>query len=126
MTVLLAQQLADFNQAPSKSEIDCAIAQRHFDAKRYEMAMTVVNMVLNDDPDIARALMLVGLCALMMSTPGLGYALLTLAMQLSKKGDVRRNYASACIGVLRLDEAKRVLQELRRERPNDEKALALL
>jgi len=111
---------------PTKADLDCAIAQKLFDAKQYEAALQTVNMVLDDDPDNPWALTLGGRVALMMQKPGLGYNLLKRAVTLREKYDIKRAYASSCIAVLRMEEAKQVLRELRRERPNDEKALALL
>lgn len=126
MTVLIPASAAPVQIGTSKADLDCAIAQRLFDAKKYEMALTTCNMVLDDHPEHPWALTLAGRCALMMQKPGLGYNLLKRAMAILPKPDIKRHFASACIGVLHLEESKRILQELRRERPQDEKALALL
>lgn len=118
--------LPSYIQSPTKADLDCALAQRLFDAKQYESALVTVNMVLDDEPEHPWALTLAGRVSLMLHKPGLAYTLLKRALAVCPKPDIKRNFASACIGVLRLDEARKVLQELRRERPQDEKALALL
>lgn len=125
MTVLLPNlQPVQIGQNPH--DIDCAIAQKLFDGKHYEAALTTVNQVLDKEPDHPWAILLAGRVMLMMQKYGLGYNLLKRALSMYPRPDIKRNLASACIGVQRLEEAKRTLQELRRERPNDEKALALL
>lgn len=119
-------KLVDLPAGVSKHDMDCAIAQQLFAQKLYETALSTVNMVLDEDPDHPWALTLAGRIALLLQKPGLGYNLLKRAMSINPKADIKRNYGAACLGVLRLDEAKRILQELRREKPSDEKALSLL
>jgi predicted Zn-dependent protease len=69
----------------TKSDVDCAIAQKLFEAKQYETALATVNVVLDDEPDHPWALTLGGRIALMMQKPGLGYNLLKRALAVLPK-----------------------------------------
>lgn len=109
-----------------KADIDCAIALQFEDQGKLEDALQVANSVLDDDPDNAMALLLAGRICTKMSRYGLAYNLLRRSLSFVERYDTRTNLAAACIGMQRLEEAKRFLQESRRVRPQDEKTLALL
>jgi tetratricopeptide (TPR) repeat protein len=112
---------------PSKVDLDIAIAQQYETANNLEQALTVANGILDEDPDNAVALLIAGRVAVKMQKHGLAYNLLKRAAEFApNRWDIRTNLAAACIGMQRLVDAKRLLQEIRRTRPNDEKALALL
>jgi tetratricopeptide (TPR) repeat protein len=112
--------------AASKAEIDCAIAHQFEDQGKLEEALQVANGVLDDDPDDAVALLIAGRVCLKMQKHGLAYNILKRSLALKERYDTRINVAAACVGMQRLEEARRIAQELRRMKPNDEKALALL
>lgn len=113
-------------QSASKAEIDCAIAHQYEEQGKLEDALQVANGVLDDDPDNAVALLIVGRVCLKMHKYGLAYNVLKRSLGFKERYDTRINVAAACIGMQRLDEARRITQELRRSKPNDEKSLALL
>lgn len=108
------------------ADIDCAIALQFEEQGKLENALQVANNVLDDEPDHAMALLIAGRICTKMSRYGLAYNLLKRSLSFQDRYDTRTNLSAACIGMQRLDEAKRLLQEARRIRPNDEKSLALL
>lgn len=110
----------------SRADIDCAIALQFEEQVKLEDALQVANNVLDDDPDNAMALLIAGRICTKMARYGLAYNLLKRSLSFQDRYDTRTNLSAACIGMQRLDEAKRLLQEARRTRPNDEKSLALL
>ena len=110
----------------TKADIDCAIALQFEEQKKLEDALAVANGVLDDDPDHAMALLIAGRICTKMSRYGFAYNLLKRSLSVQERYDTRTNLAAACIGMQRLDEARRLLQDARRARPNDEKTLALL
>lgn len=110
----------------SKSDIDCAIALQFEEQGKLEDALTVANGVLDDNPDHPVALLIAGRICTKMSKYGLAYNLLKRSLSFQERYDSRVNLAAACIGMQRMEEAKRLLQEARRVKPQDEKALALL
>jgi tetratricopeptide (TPR) repeat protein len=112
---------------PSKVDIDIALAQGYETENNLEQALTVANGILDEDPDNAVALLIAGRVAIKMQKHGLAFNLLMRAAEFApNRWDIRTNLAAACIGMQRLVDAKRLLQEIRRTRPNDEKTLALL
>lgn len=111
----------------SKADLDCAIAQQWEKDGNNEQALSVANGVLDDDPDNAWALLIAGRICIKMQRHGLAYNLLHRALERApNRWDCRTNLAAAAIGMQRLEDAKRLLQDVRRIRPNDEKSLALL
>jgi tetratricopeptide (TPR) repeat protein len=110
----------------SKADIDNAIALQFEEQGKLEDALQVANNVLDDDPDNPMALLIAGRICTKLSRYGLAYNLLQRSLSFKERYDTRTNLAAACIGMQRLEEARRLLQEARRVRPNDEKALALL
>lgn len=110
----------------SKAEIDCAIAHQFEEQGKLEEALQVANGVLDDDPDNAVALLVAGRVCLKMHKHGLAYNILKRSLAICERYDTRINLAASCVGMQRLDEAKRITQELRRLKPQDEKSLALL
>jgi tetratricopeptide (TPR) repeat protein len=114
-------------QNPSKADIDIAIAHKWESENNLEQALTVANGILDEDPDNAIALLIAGRVAIKMQKHGLAFNLLKRAAEFApNRWDIRTNLAAACIGMQRLDDAKRLLQDVRRLRPGDEKSLALL
>lgn len=113
-------------QSASKAEIDCAIALQFEEQGKLEDALQVSNNVLDEDPDNAMALLIAGRICTKMNKYGLAYNLLRRSLGFQERYDTRVNIAAAAIGMQRMDEAKRLLQEARRTKPQDEKALALL
>jgi tetratricopeptide (TPR) repeat protein len=110
----------------SKTDVDVAIAHA-FEAKGdLENALQVSNEVINDDPDHPVALLIAGRICMKMGRYGMSYNLLKRSLSLQDRYDTRANLAAACIPMYRRDEAKRLLQECRRIKPQDERALALL
>jgi tetratricopeptide (TPR) repeat protein len=109
-----------------KLEVDIAIAHA-FEAKGdLEHALTVANEVLNENPDHAVALLIAGRVCMKMNRYGMAYNLLKRSLSIHDRYDTRANLAAACIPLYLRDEAKRILQECRRIKPQDERALALL
>jgi tetratricopeptide (TPR) repeat protein len=124
--ILPALKTVPLPRAASKAEIDCAIAHQFEEQGKLEEALQVANGVLDDDPDDAVALLIAGRVCLKMQKHGLAYNILKRSLSLKERYDTRINVAAACIGMQRLEEARRITQELRRMKPQDEKALALL
>lgn len=122
--VLPALKSVDSVQNPH--DLDCAIAQQWEEAGDTEQALTVANGVLDENPDNAWALLIAGRICIKMSRYGMAYNLLKRALDISGRYDARTNLSAACIGMRKLEEAKRLLQECRRLKPSDERALALL
>lgn len=110
----------------TKADIDLAIAHQYEEQGKLEDALTIANGVLDDDPDHPIALLIAGRVCVRMQRHGLAYNLLKRSLGLKDRYDTRNNLAAACIGMQRLEDARRLLQEARRLRPNDERSLALL
>lgn len=113
-------------EGATKHDIDCAIAQMWEDEGNLEQALAVANGVLDENPDNAWALLLAGRICVKMKKCGLAYTLLRRALERANRVDIKINLASACIGMHRLDEAKKLLQDVRREAPNHYGSLSLL
>jgi len=109
-----------------KVEMDVAIAHA-FEAKGdLEHALQVTNEVLNEDPEHPVALLIAGRVCMKMNRYGVAYNLLKRSLSIHDRYDTRANLAACCIPLYQREEAKRILQECRRLKPNDERALALL
>lgn len=124
---LAALQQPVLPEKATQADLDCAIAQQWEEQGNNEQALTVANGVLDDHPDNVWALLIAGRICIKMQRHGLAYNLLHRALERApQRWDCRTNLAAACIGMQKLEEAKRLLQDVRRLRPNDEKSLALL
>src|SRR5687767_2230002 len=109
-----------------KLERDVAIAHGLEASGDLEHALQLANEVLNEDPEHPVALLLAGRVCMKTSRYGLAYNLLKRSLSLQERYDTRANLAACCIPLYQREEAKRILQECRRMKPNDERALALL
>ena len=124
---LPAAQPANVVELRTTEEMDCAIAQQFEYVGNLEQALTVANGVLDENPENAWALLIVARIHLKQQRNGLAYTLLKRSLELApNRYDIKRNLSAACIGMQRLEEARRILQGIRREKPQDDKALALL
>lgn len=112
--------------SPTQADLDLKIADQWEAAGDLEAALKVVNGVLDEQPDHPIGILLAGRISLKMGRHGLAYNLLKRSQEFTDRYDTRNNIAACCITMQKLEEAKRILQENRRLRPNDEKSLALL
>jgi hypothetical protein len=111
---------------PTKRDLDLAVAIQWKKEGLLEDALKVANRVLDEDPNHPVAIALVGEILVRTERAGLAYQLLQRALSLRGFYEARHNLAAACVQLRRLDEAKALLHENRRLRPNDEQTLAVL
>lgn len=107
-------------------DVDLAIAHRFEADGKLDAALQVANQILDEDPDQPIALLIAGRICMKMGRHGMSYNLLQRSLKIADRYDTRANLAACCIPMYRREEAKRLLQECRRMKPQDERALALL